>query len=306
MDLVPPTLPVVTQLGQIDAARPWLDRLPSLVEEVRDSFGLSLAEPLHAGSCSWVAPARLRDGTRVIVKIGWPHREMLGEPTALRLWNGRGAVRLLAHDPLRHALLLERCEPGQPLATSGGTAEGRLAAGCDVLRRLWACPVPPGGDGLEPLDVVTPEWADLVAERMDRIKPGYDPGLVAEGAELLRTLPGSATRNVVVHGDFNPGNVLSVGSGRWLAIDPKPMIGDPAYDPWPLLQQVDDPLAYPDPEGVLRRRVALLADELSLDARRIVSWAVARQVETALWAAHHRDEAGGAAAMRGARTLAAL
>lgn len=303
---MPPTLPVMTQLGRIDAARPWLERLPSLIAEVRHTFGLSLAEPLHAGSCSWVAPARLGDGTRVIIKIGWPHREMLGEPTALRLWNGHGAVRLLAHDPDRHALVLERCEPGRPLATSPGAADERLAAGCDVLRQLWACPVPPAGSGIEALDAVTSEWADLVEERMARIRPGYDPGLVAEGAELLRSLPLSATRGVLLHGDFNPGNVLSAGSGRWLAIDPKPMIGDPAYDPWPLLRQVDDPFAHPDPEKVLRQRVRLLADELSLDPGRIVSWAVARQVETALWAAHHADEAGGAAAVRAARTLAGL
>jgi streptomycin 6-kinase len=305
-DLVPPTLPVVTQLGRIDGARSWLDSLPSLIEEVRDEFGLRLAEPLHGGSCSWVAPARLGDGTPVIVKIGWPHREMFGEPTALKLWNGEGAVRLLAHDPARHALVLERCEPGQPLATSSGTTDERLAAGCGVLRQLWACPAPPGGDGIDALDAVTAGWADLVEERMDRLKPGYDPGLVGEGAGLLRALPLSAGHRVVLHGDFNPGNVLSAGSGRWLAIDPKPMIGDPAYDPWPLLEQVDDPFAHPDPAKVLRQRVERVSDELSLDPQRIVAWAVARRVETALWTAHHGDESGGAAVMGEARTLADL
>jgi streptomycin 6-kinase len=45
----------------------------------------------------------------------------------------------------------------------------------------------------------------------------------------------SASRRVLLHGDFNPGNVLSWGDGRWAVIDPKPMIGDPAYDPWPLV-----------------------------------------------------------------------
>lgn len=303
--LVPPTLPVVTQLGRVDAARSWLDRLPSLIEEVRDELGLVPAEPLHGGSCSWVAPAERGDGTQVIVKISWPHREMLGEPIALRLWDGRGAVRLLAHDPVRHVLVLERCEPGRPLATSGGGAEKRLGAGCGVLRQLWE-PPPPGDSGIEALDAVAAEWANLVDERMDRLKPGYDPGLVSEGAGLLRALPRSAIRNVVVHGDFNPGNVLSAGDGRWVAIDPKPMIGDPAYDPWPLLEQVDDPFAYPHPADVLRRRVDLLADELSLDAQRIVLWAVARRVETALCAAHHGDVADGAAMMREARILADL
>jgi streptomycin 6-kinase len=313
-EVVPPTLPVVGQLGRVEAARPWLAELPSLVAQVREAFGVRLSPPLHGGSCSWVAPAELPDGTPVIVKIGWPHREMYGEPAALRAWNGRGAVRLLAHDPRRHALLLERCEPGRQLVSSPGGAAERLRAGCGVLRLLWDAPPArdagparpaPAADGIEEIGEAAADWADLVEERMARIRPGYDPGLVAEGARLLRDLPRSAPRRVLLHGDFNPGNVLS-GQRGWLAIDPKPMVGDPGYDPWPLLEQIDDPFAHPDPARVLRARVALLAGELSLDADRIVWWSVARRVELALWAAHHGDVAGGLAAMRKARVLADL
>jgi streptomycin 6-kinase len=291
----------VTELGRIPAARPWLASLPSLIEAVRDAFDLRLDAPLHGGSCSWVAPARLPDGSPVIVKIGWPHREMLTEPAALRLWAGRGAVRLLAHDPVRHALLLAPCVPGEPLASSSQPAVDRLRIGCAVLRELWSAEGP--FTGIEDLGTVVSEWADLAEERMARLRPGYDPELVAQGVRLLRELPSTATRRVLLHGDFNPGNVLSAGD-RWLAIDPKPMVGDPAYDPWPLLEQVDDP--FPQPRSVLRERVSRLAAELDLDARRNVDWSIARRVETALWAAHHGDVAGGAHVMSEARALADL
>lgn len=299
--LVPPSLPVVTELGRIPAARPWLASLPSLIEAVRASFELTLEPPLHGGSCSWVAPARLPDGSPVIVKIGWPHREMLTEPAALRQWAGDGAVRLLAHDATRHALLLAPCVPGEPLASSSRPARERLRIGCSVLRRLWSAPGP--FTAFEDLGTVTSEWADLTEERMGRRPPGYDPGLVAHGVRLLRELPSTAGRRVLLHGDFNPGNVLSAGDG-WLAIDPKPMVGDPAYDPWPLLGQIDDPFRQPRP--VLRDRVRLLAGELDLDAQRIVDWSIARRVETALWAAHHDDVPGGAHIMSEARALADL
>jgi streptomycin 6-kinase len=111
---------------------------------------------------------------------------------------------------------------------------------------------------------------------------------------------------VLLHSDFNPGNVLLTGLGRWLAIDPKPMVGDPAYDPWPLLAQVDDPFTYPEPAAVTRQRVRLLAGELALDPARTLRWAVARRVETALWLAHHDQVPAGATVMWEVRILVDL
>lgn len=295
-DLVPAGLPVLTQLASVPSAQEWLAGLRSLIVQVRDEFGVRLSPPLTGGSCSWVAPAELPDGRRVIMKIGWPHPEMYGEAAALRAWDGHGAVQLLRHDPNRHALLLHRCEPGDQLGAWPATAEGLLQAGCRVLRELWRVR-PPIVGGIAGLGAVTTGWAGLVEDRMARIRPGYDPGVVAEGVRLLSELPTSAPDRVLLHGDFNPGNVLRSG-GRWLAIDPKPMIGDPGFDPWPLIEQVDDPFAYPDPAAVLRARLTLMADELRVGPDRILGWAIARRVETALWAAEHGDVTGGAELMR--------
>jgi streptomycin 6-kinase len=290
MTLVPSGLPVMTELGRLAGARPWLDALPSLIDEVRTEWDLRLSAPLFGGSCSWVAPAERPDGTAAIVKIGWPHREMYGEPLALRTWQGRGAVRLLAHDESRHAMLLQRCDPGTELRAA---PVDQLRIGCAVLRELWT--EPPAG--LEALSVVAAEWADRLEERMDRLRPGYDPGLVREGATLLRTLPGSAGREVLLHGDINPGNILAHGDG-WLAIDPKPMSGDPAYDPWPLVDQVVDP-SRSRPE---RYRVA--AGELGCDLDRMRAWAFARAVEWALWSASSGFVTEGGAELDLARTFA--
>lgn len=302
VDLLPPDLPVLTNLGAVPEAQAWLRRLPAVIAEVRDEFGLRLSAPLHGGSCSWVAPATLPDGAAAIVKISWPHPEMLGEPAALRLWDGAGAVRLLAHDPGRHALILQPCRPGVELARAPGRAADRLTIGSRVLRRLWAVPVT---GAFERLADVAANWADLVDERMARIRPGYDPGLVAEGARLLRELPASAGPEVLLHGDFNPGNVLSHGDD-WLAIDPKPMVGDAAYDPWPLLEQIDNPFAYAVPAPQLRSRYALLARELGLPADRLVAWSIARRVESALSCADGGFVEPGESIMREARLLTAL
>src|SRR5207248_2623159 len=123
----------------------------------------------------------------------------------------------------------ERCSPGTSLGQAALTAEDALSAAADVLRRLWR-PAPVGSP-FERVGDVTPDWAGLVRARMGRHRPALDPGLVALGADLLESLPRSATDEVVVHGDFNPTNLLAAERQPWLAIDAKPMVGDPGYDP---------------------------------------------------------------------------
>jgi streptomycin 6-kinase len=129
-----------------------------------------------------------------------------------------------------------------------------------------------------------------------------DDGLVRHAAALLTDLPRSADRVVVVHGDLNPGNVLRAGGAadrtlapdadadadsdepvRWLAIDPKPLHGDPAHDPWPLVAQVGDPFGAADPVTTLRRRTRLVAGEVDLDVDRVRAWCLARSVQSAFW-----------------------
>ncbi|NYI07827.1 aminoglycoside phosphotransferase family protein [Allostreptomyces psammosilenae] len=305
-ELFPADLPVTATVSRTADGRAWLARLPALVDDLRERWSLRLGAPFQGGSCSWVAPARLPDGEPAVLKVSWPHREAVGEAEALRLWDGRGAIRVYRHDPADYALLLERCEPGDTLGDSDHIdASRRLLLGAEVLAELWRA-APPHGTGLERLGDVTAEWADLVEERMERLRPGFDPGLVAHGARLLRELPGSAGREVVLHGDFNPGNVLAARRRPWLAIDAKPMIGDPGYDPWPLLEQVDDPFAHADPRRVLTERFALLAPVLGEEARRLQAWAAARRVESALWAAEHGESAFAEESMAKARLLADL
>jgi streptomycin 6-kinase len=327
-ELVPTTLPVVATVREHDGGPVWLAELPQVIEELRERWSLRLGAPFHGGSCSWVAPAWPPDGEPAVLKITWPHREAMGEAEGLRLWDGRGVVRLLREDRERLAVLVERCEPGVALGEAHHLdPRERLEIGARLLDELWSVPVPemepePGLESgavpapkaeagaerteLEGVADLTAQWADLVEERMDRLKPDFDPGLVALGARLLRELPATAPRTTLVHGDFNPGNVLSARRRPWLAIDAKPMIGDPGYDPWPLLAQIDEPFAHPDPLRVLAERFALVGDVVGEDVRRLVAWALAREVESALWAADHPQSPIAYGSMEKAGVLARL
>lgn len=268
--------------------------------ELEHRWQVSTGAPFTTGTASWAAPGTAADGREVVLKVAWPHREARDEAAGLKLWNGAGSVRVLRADPDNYAVLIERCRPGTPLSEAGLPAAEALAAGAAVLRRLWSVPVPAGAP-FEEVGTVTAEWAGLVRERMARLRPPFDPGLVKYGAHLLESLPGSATRTVLVHGDANPGNILAAEREPWLAIDAKPMVGDPGYDPWPLLSQLR-PLP-PDSAGVTHRyrRFAELVGE---PADRLVAWALARTVEAALWYVSRDDLPAGTADMARAATLA--
>jgi len=308
----------------------WLAELPTIRARLTARWGLVVGPPFTAGVAAWTAPARTGTGDDVVLKISLPHPEARDEAAALRYWDGLGAVRLLEHAPLDWGLLLERCTPGTSLADDDAPWRERLVAGARVLAALAAVaalaapgdarnvdardPSGPGsGAAVAAMLTTCDRGADALEETAAHCRSAaaplaVDPGVVARAAALLRELPRSAERVVVVHGDLNPGNVLRTtrGSATWLAIDPKPLVGDPAFDPWPLLSQVDDPFALPDPVAALRDRTAVVAAESGLDAGRIAAWGLARAVQSAFWDAKRGRWAQAQAELDRARTWAAL
>ena len=280
----------------------WIASLPEIVASLAERWELELGAPFEGGVASWVAPATRRDGSASVLKVSWPHREARHEAAALRDWAGNGAVELFEDEPAHWALLVERCTPGTKLDDARLPADRALAIGAGLLERLWC--TPPSAAPYEHLADVTTEWAALVRERMERFRPPFDGMLVAVGAALLETLPQTATRSVLVHGDFNPGNVLASQREPWLVIDVKPMVGDPCYDPWPLLVQVDPPFDHPDPLALLAERYAFFAELTGEPSERLAAWSVARCVESALGLVSTGDLTGARLEMDQAVTLA--
>ena len=184
------------------------------------------------------------------------------------------------------------------------SAEEGLRVASALLRELWVAP--PSGHGLEHLADVGAEWAITVRNRQALLRPPFDPGLVELGAQLLESLPASATEEVVLHGDANPTNFLSATRRPWLLVDAKPMVGDPGYDVAPLALQLGDPLDGPRPTDILRRRYEVLEELLGIPFGRLVAWSVARGVESALWEASTDDVTAGADEMATVAVLAAL
>ncbi|MGH9046049.1 MAG: aminoglycoside phosphotransferase family protein, partial [Acidimicrobiales bacterium] len=225
VDAFGPEVTVFRLLGKTADERAWLAGLPECVRQLEQKWGVQTDRPYEEGSCSWVAPGTTADGTPVVLKVAWPHREARGESAALQLWCGRGAPILYAAEPSCNAMLMERCDPGTPLSRASLSPEEGLCVAAAMLRALWV--VPPKDHGLEHLADVGAEWAVTVRDRQADLRPPFDPGLVELGAHMLESLSIPASEEVLVHGDANPTNFLSARREPWLLIDAKPMVGDP-------------------------------------------------------------------------------
>jgi streptomycin 6-kinase len=252
----------------------WLATVAGTVDDLEARWGIHVGPPFEpGGQCAWVAPARDAHGNDVVLKLGWRHFEAEHEADGLRRWAGDGAAvlhRAEVVDDQTVALLLERCVPGSPLSDRPEPEQDVVVAG--LLRRLWVEPRP--GHPFRELQTMCDAWADEFEDKTARRGNGLDPGLARAGIDLFRTLPAGADRHVLLSTDLHAGNVLAAQREAWLAIDPKPYVGDPAYDVLQHLLGCQDRLRA-DPLGLGRR----LADLAGLDADRVVLWLFARCVQ---------------------------
>jgi len=246
--------------------RAWLERLPEAVRELQNRWSLSLGVPFEGDeiSCSWVASAVRRDGSPAVLKLGMPHMEAADEIEALRFWDGEPSVRLLESDSGLNAMLLERCEPGTTLRERPEPEQDEILAG--LFRRLWRRPAAP--HSFRPLSAMTRHWTE---ETMAAASRWPDARLVEEGLRLFDELSRASPDDALLATDLHAGNVLRALREPWLVIDPKPFVGDRAYDATQHLRNCRERMLAA-PQETIRR----FADLLEVDAERVRLWMLAR------------------------------
>ena len=243
----------------------WLEKLPRVIDELQDRWTLSLGRPFEADvSCSWVAPAVRKDGTRAVLKLGMPHMEGTHEIQALQLLDGDPTVRLLEYDVELNAMLLEQCEPGTALRERPEPEQDVVIAG--LLRRFWRRPASP--HSFRPLSVMVAHWAN---EAMKAASSWPDQGLLRAGLRLFEELSRPSSEDVLLATDLHAGNVLRAQRAPWLVIDPKPFVGDRAYDATQHLFNCRDRMLKA-PHATIDR----FADLLEVDHERVRLWMFAR------------------------------
>ncbi|SBT50610.1 aminoglycoside phosphotransferase family protein [Micromonospora narathiwatensis] len=256
---------------RIPAGRAWRTALPQRLAECVDRWDLrAVGRPFGYAFASLAVPAELPDGTAAVLKLQYPDADSVHEATALAYWAGAGAIRLLAHDARRRALLVERCVPGDALR------ELPLDAALDVVVELLPRLGVPAGAPFTPLAEEAAGWAERMPANWDRANRPYERRLVDTALGLLADLVPSQGEQVLVNQDLHAGNVLRAAREPWLAIDPKPLAGEREFAPVPMVRGAE--LGH-SPEAV-RYRLDRLSAELGLDRERVRGWTI---VHTTAW-----------------------
>ena len=131
---------------------------------------------------------------------------------------------------------------------------------------------------------------DRWASGLQRLRQEFDGGcgpfpvrLVEQAAALFEQLLASSDAPVLLHGDLHHYNILSADGAGWLAIDPKGVIGEPAYEAGALMRNPLNVESWPNLQQTLARRADILADELGFDRQRILGWSMAQSVLAGWW-----------------------
>jgi streptomycin 6-kinase len=255
----------------------WAAGARRLVADLLREWGLDVTGGSRTGLNAVVLPVQ-RDGEPLVLKVGWPHDDARDEALALRHWGGRGAVRLVAADPGRGALLLERLDPARDLRDVDADTACEVIGG--LLARLHV-PAPPRVRRL-------PDWWGPRLARLGR-RTDLPRRLVSRVTGLAADLA-STESAVLLHTDLHYGNVLAGDREPWLAIDPKPLAGHPGWEVQPLLRNRIEELGTGAAlRWSVRHRLEVVCDAAGVDADEARWWSIVATGVQCLWAAEDDD-----------------
>jgi streptomycin 6-kinase len=227
------------------------------------------------------------DGSAAVVKALKPFDDVEDELRGAHFlaWRqGHGAVRLFGRDGRK--MLIEYAGERHLTAvldSRGDAAATEIAA--EVIARLHAPSDRPAPPALQPL---RERFADLFA-KADEDRNERRPGLYIEAARLAERLLDDQRGTRPLHGDLHHDNMLLSPRG-WLAIDPKGVLGDPAFD---AANMFYNPLERDDlcldPERIAGMAV-IFSRSMAIDPRHLLDFAVAYGCLSAAWHAGDRND----------------
>lgn len=282
--VVPDELAASQALYFGDAGRLWVAALPGLAADLVERWRLRRDGEAVCGAVALVLPVVRADGTLAVLKLQPVDDETGGEVMALKSWAGRGAVRVLEDDPHSGSMLLERLDASRSLRS----LPDDLAAVQVIARLLVRLNAVQAPTGLRRLADLAGSMLEHVPSVLGSLADPAERKLLDRCAASVRELLTDPVDDRLLHWDLHYDNVLAPLSPEqqepWLAIDPKPLSGDPGFELLPALwNRWDDVVATGDPTRAVLRRFDLMVDTLGLSWERARVWTLARVLQNAVW-----------------------
>lgn len=252
----------------------WLQDLPQIVSVLTSLWQLTDLKVLPHLSYHYVLSGQ-QNGHPIVLKIGIDAEVFAQETLALQAFQGYGCVKLLDQNKTYGALLLERAIPGQSLtAFFHERDQEAVEISCYVMRQLHQAPI----QGFSSFPKIE-DWLAALDRDWD-----ISQNLIEKARKLRDSLLKAAAPSVLLHGDLHHNNILSQGS-QWVVIDPKGILGEPAYEvaafirnPIPQLLEIENA------DKILSQRIVDFAKNLNLDEQRIHDWCFVQAVLAWVWA----------------------
>lgn len=254
-----------------EKGRRWLDHLSNHVAQLANTYGLSNLKPVNNLSYNYVLSG-LQGPQPIILKLGLDIDGFKREAAALMAFEGSGVVQVFSENT--GLLLLERAVPGISLRSYFPENDDEaINITANVIKRLHQVPIPSPHPFPHVQDWLAVLDSDLKipAQKLQKAREIRD--------QLLK----KAAPDVLLHGDLHHDNILQTAN-NWAVIDPKGVIGEPAYEvaafirnPMPeLLNHVDAP-------SIILNRITRFSELIELPSQRILDWCFVQAVLSWVW-----------------------
>lgn len=261
---------IIAQYGK--AGKEWLSQIPNFVQTYSKKWNLTHLEQATNLSYNYIEMG-LKNNHHIVLKFSINTLSLEREAKALQIFAGFGAVNVLEHEP--GALLLERALPGTSLKKFFPQKDlDAVKIVSTVIKKLHQAPIPANNSFHHIKD-----WLALLDKEWD-IPPKY----LNKARALKNSLLQTSGSEVLLHADLHHDNILK-NSNEWVVIDPKGVLGDPAYEPAAFIRNpIPELLLYQDAHNFIRNRIETFSQKLEIDAHRIHSWCFVQAVLAWIWA----------------------
>lgn len=230
----------------------------NIVNKLSNIWQLTDLEPVQNLSYNYVMTG-LQNNTQIILKIGCDPKDIIYEANALEIYNQNGCIKLIDKNFEYNALLLERAIPGTSLKNFyPENDDGALEISVDVIKKLHSAKIPKN------IQMPTvKDWFKDLFETQSQL----DQYHINKARKIVGHLIKNQTKEVLLHGDLHHDNILLSQHG-YLAIDPKGIIGDQAFEIYSFIKN-PDPTEILKPKDLMLHRIELFSKYLNIDKNKL-------------------------------------